>query len=177
MLVPILRFMGILVQVELQLLGAKFYGYQSFGFFYLGGQGLLPSNLTCAAILHMLNSYQEDRASLPTNLYIQMDNCAGDNKNHMVFGFLAHLVQLGVFKLIQVNPKLRCPVKACSRDLPLSVAEAAPKLEHTCCPIVKAWAWAPPQLMLTSNSQRRISSTSHDNRTASMFKLGRRLSN
>lgn len=60
------------------------------------------SNLTCAAILYTIQAYRSERGKLPSKLYIQMDNCSGDNKNHVVFGFLGHLVQLGVFKTIEV---------------------------------------------------------------------------
>ena len=70
----------------------------------------MPSNLTCAAILHVLNQYQQDRGDLPDNLYLQLDNCASENKNHTVFGFLAYLVQIGVFKSIEVSPARVVPV-------------------------------------------------------------------
>ena len=33
-----------------------------------------------------------------------MDNCGGDNKNHMVIGFLGHLVGYGVFEQMLVSP-------------------------------------------------------------------------
>lgn len=91
-----------MLQLQLQLLGVKCHGYKNFGFWYIGGEGMKGSNLTCAAMLYTINAYLKDRGRLPSKLYVQMDNCAGDNKNHVVFGFLAHLVQLGIFKRIEV---------------------------------------------------------------------------
>ena len=91
-----------LLQLQLQLLGVKCHGYKNIGFFYIGGEGMKGSNLTCAAMMYTIQSYLRDRGRLPSKLYVQMDNCAGDNKNHVVFGFLAHLVQLGVFKQVEV---------------------------------------------------------------------------
>ena len=39
----------------------------------------------------------------PKVLYLQLDNCAKDNKNKNLFAFLAHLVLRGVFKKIKVG--------------------------------------------------------------------------
>ena len=53
------------------------------------------SNLTINVLLNILFSQREE---LPDVLYIQLDNCYRENKNQFVIGFLALLVQCGVFK-------------------------------------------------------------------------------
>lgn len=40
---------------------------------------------------------------LPPRLYLQMDNCSGDNKNYTVIGYLNWLVTTGVFNSIEVG--------------------------------------------------------------------------
>ena len=40
---------------------------------------------------------------LPQCLYLQLDNCAGENKNRYVFAFLSLLVAKGIFKQIYVG--------------------------------------------------------------------------
>ena len=44
------------------------------------------------------STFQEK--SLPRNLYIQADNSAKDNKNYILMGFLANLVQRNIFKKV-----------------------------------------------------------------------------
>lgn len=86
-----------LVQVELQLLGIKVHGLCSYGFFFIGGEGMSKKNLVCAGILYAICAWLAVKKVLPAGLHVQLDNCAGDNKNHTVFGFIAHLVALGIF--------------------------------------------------------------------------------
>ena len=62
---------------------------------------------TCT-ILHMvleeaLDYLKKEKKPLPAHLWIQADNCGGDNKNHVVLGFCAMLVARGVFKTVQMN--------------------------------------------------------------------------
>ena len=40
---------------------------------------------------------------VPPRLYLQMDNCSGDNKNYAVVGFLNWLVREGVFSTVEVG--------------------------------------------------------------------------
>ena len=53
------------------------------------------SNLSINILLSIL---LQEKANLPTILYLQLDNCYRENKNQYVFGFLALLVHLDVFK-------------------------------------------------------------------------------
>ena len=68
---------------------------------FLGG----GSNWT----LHCLNASLVQLAKengdkpLPRTLFLQMDNCTGENKNKYVFGFLSNLVTKGVFDTIVVS--------------------------------------------------------------------------
>ena len=39
----------------------------------------------------------------PRSLYLQMDNCACENKNKYVFAFCSLLVELGIFRKIKVS--------------------------------------------------------------------------
>jgi hypothetical protein len=39
----------------------------------------------------------------PAHLWIQADNCGGDNKNHTVLAFCGYLVARGIFKTAQLN--------------------------------------------------------------------------
>ena len=41
--------------------------------------------------------------ALPENLLLQLDNCAGENKNRYLFAYLSLLVAKGVFKTVQLG--------------------------------------------------------------------------
>ncbi len=41
--------------------------------------------------------------TLPENLLLQLDNCAGENKNRYIFAYLSLLVARGVFKTVQLG--------------------------------------------------------------------------
>ena len=75
--------------------GAIVHGRRSFAFIDVH---LWPhdSNLTINILLNILMQLSDD--NLPPVLYLQLDNCYRENKNQFVFGFLALLVQLKVFK-------------------------------------------------------------------------------
>ena len=60
------------------------------------------SNLTINILLAILVNHFGEKPLTPT-MYLQMDNCWRENKNHYVFGFLAYLVALGYFEQIQVT--------------------------------------------------------------------------
>jgi hypothetical protein len=51
----------------------------------------------------VLNFFKEYKKPRPAHLWIQADNCGGDNKNHAVLAFCGFLVGRGVFKTAQLN--------------------------------------------------------------------------
>ena len=57
-------------------------------------------NLTVNMCLGMFDLWVRKGHSLPPVWYLQMDNCVRENKNNVVFGFLALLVEHGVFKKV-----------------------------------------------------------------------------
>lgn len=57
------------------------------------------SNLTITLLLDTLIQYQKEN-TLPTTLYIQMDNTARENKNKYVLGFCCILVELRIFQKV-----------------------------------------------------------------------------
>ena len=82
------------------LTGVLVHGTGSFCFYdYL--QWPNDCNLTIFAILSTLIELSKHRP-LPPKLLIQMDNCVRENKNKYVFGFLALLVELNIFKEVCV---------------------------------------------------------------------------
>ena len=97
------------MQVELQLLGAIMHGFGSLGFFFDGGHGMSKKHIVCGAILHCLNAWTSIGRPLPDALHVQLDNCAGDNKNHTVLGLCGHLVGLGIFSRVEV-PNVMSPL-------------------------------------------------------------------
>lgn len=62
------------------------------------------SNVTVSIMIDQLYNM---RATLPEwgvgTCYVQLDNTTGDNKNSYVFGNLANLVMLGMFKEVLSN--------------------------------------------------------------------------
>ena len=83
-----------ILQVELQLLGAIAHGMATYGFFFEGGQGMSKKNIVCGAIIYLINEWKEEKRELPDVLHLQLDNCAGDNKNHTMIGLCGHLCGL-----------------------------------------------------------------------------------
>ena len=55
------------------------------------------SNLALNSVLYAISSEVSD-GQLPPTLYIQMDNCARENKNKYFIGMMALLVKLGFVK-------------------------------------------------------------------------------
>ena len=55
------------------------------------------SNTTCNILLQVLKKYVGE---LPPVLYLQMDNCARENKNQYVFGLCCILVELKIFEKV-----------------------------------------------------------------------------
>ena len=56
------------------------------------------SNLTINVITSLLQRYSD---SLPPTLYLQLDNCARENKNKYLFAFLSLLVELHIFQKVR----------------------------------------------------------------------------
>ena len=56
-------------------------------------------NLTINVLLRILvDRFKETSTTgLPERLYVQMDNCARENKNQMIFGFMALHVEQNIF--------------------------------------------------------------------------------
>lgn len=86
------KLMGVLAE------GDAFYGFVTYPH-YGGGP-----NILCSALhMSLVKQAQSRQGLLPPVLFLQLDNCGGDNKNHTVFAYLAYLVQLGVFHTIYVD--------------------------------------------------------------------------
>lgn len=76
--------------------GAIVHGRRSFAFIDVN---LWPhdSNLTINVLLQILMQIKE----LPPVFYLQLDNCYRENKNQFLFGFLALLVHMKLFKEVK----------------------------------------------------------------------------
>ena len=64
------------------------------------------SNVTATVLLEALKDLQKIKGPKyehPRNLYLQLDNCSGENKNRFFLTFLALLIQLGVFDRIKLS--------------------------------------------------------------------------
>jgi hypothetical protein len=86
------KLMGVLIE------GEAFNGFIIYPH-YSGGP-----NILCTA-LHLTFCRHAERCQglLPPVLFLQLDNCGGDNKNHTVFAYLGYLVQIGAFHTILVD--------------------------------------------------------------------------
>ncbi len=86
------KLMGVLTE------GEAFYGFITYPH-YSGGP-----NILCTALhISLLRHAEQCQGLLPPVLFLQLDNCGGDNKNHTVFAYLGYLVQIGVFHTILVD--------------------------------------------------------------------------
>ena len=64
------------------------------------------SNFTIECILRTLRKVQAENyagGKLPPKLYMQMDNCSGDNKNYAILALCNFLVDQGVFEQVEVG--------------------------------------------------------------------------
>lgn len=89
--------------VAYTLTGSIVHGHGIVGHLTRHEWGKHKSNVACEALLDVLRTVVEDRGYLPDTLFFQADNYAGSNKNHVMFGFLGKLIELGVFKRIEVT--------------------------------------------------------------------------
>lgn len=82
-------------QLKVQVTGVLTHGHGAFTYLQYG-QYSCDSNQTITVLVKCL----EQISPLPDVVYIQMDNCTGQNKNKYVLAFLAHLIQEGVFRKV-----------------------------------------------------------------------------
>ena len=89
-----------------RLLGAIAYGWGYYGFWSLKGWGR-PSNVTLTGLWHIIADVQRrSRASgaeSPRKLLLQMDNCAKDNKNHLLIDYCGMLLAEKFFDEAEVH--------------------------------------------------------------------------
>jgi len=64
---------------------------------------LLLTNSSGEETMHSRDLVPLSYKPLPECLYLQLDNCAGENKNRYVFAFLSLLVAKGIFKQVYVG--------------------------------------------------------------------------
>jgi hypothetical protein len=68
-------------------------------FFLDDGRFGKDTNLTINAVLKTLLRYTNSNADV---LYLQADNCGGENKNRHFFAFASFLVHIGLFRKVKV---------------------------------------------------------------------------
>lgn len=80
--------------------GVLVHGKGNFGFFdFL--QWSHDCNLTLTCLLLTLLEIAK-QSSLPSHLFLQMDNCVRENKNKYVMAFLSYLVEIGLFTEVSI---------------------------------------------------------------------------
>ena len=89
-------------KLPLHLMGVIVHGVGNYGFTYLpnikGG-----NNVTIEVLHRVLTDLKKDRGFLPPVLYLQLDNTSKQNKGRFLLGYLAFLVELGVFEQVQLS--------------------------------------------------------------------------
>lgn len=83
-------------------------GYTQRITFYCAFCARAGSNLICAAIHRALSRLFETHVADGEKAYIdelfcQVDNCVGENKNHILVGFMGSLVARGVVGRVEIN--------------------------------------------------------------------------
>ena len=86
-------------RLKMHVTGVLVHGQHTYGFFDYG-QFHHSSNLTMTILLDVLYMYKD---SLPPVLYLQMDNCARENKNKYVLALCCLLVELKIFRKIKIG--------------------------------------------------------------------------
>ena len=61
------------------------------------------SKLTISVLHAVLQQVRSKLGALPKILYLQLDNTSRENKNRYLLSFLAHLVELKLFKKVYIN--------------------------------------------------------------------------
>ena len=64
------------------------------------GQFSEDSNLTATVLMKCLEDVAKEKGHMPPVLYLQMDNCSGQNKNKYILGLLSYLVKNKVFRKV-----------------------------------------------------------------------------
>ena len=85
------KLMGVLAE------GKYFTGYVTYPHYEQG------ANLMVSVLQRVFVNHVSRYGSLPPVLFLQMDNCGRENKNHTVLAYLAWLVQEGVFHRIYID--------------------------------------------------------------------------
>lgn len=86
-------------KLKVNLVGVIVHGIGIYVFFFYIFQWSHGSNVTISVLIHTFMMME----SLPSSLYLQKDNCAGQHKNRLVLGFLCLLVELGIFEKVKVS--------------------------------------------------------------------------
>eukprot|EP00105_Crassostrea_gigas_P042039 XP_019926187.1 PREDICTED: uncharacterized protein LOC105336278 [Crassostrea gigas] len=86
-------------RLRVRLVGVIVHGIGVYAFFDLFEYSH-STNLTLSVLLSVIYMLRE---SLPDVFYLQMDNCARENKNRYLLAFMAYLVGKGVFRKIKVS--------------------------------------------------------------------------
>ncbi|XP_053385302.1 uncharacterized protein LOC123524917 isoform X2 [Mercenaria mercenaria] len=92
------KSLGNIWKVKINLMGAIVHGYGLYGFFdsFQWSHGAAYTISILVQVLLLLDN-------IPDTLYIQLDNCLGQNKNRYVLGFLAKLVEENIFKKVKLS--------------------------------------------------------------------------
>ena len=80
-------------------MGALTHGHGAY--VYMGyGQFPEDSNLTATVLMKCLENIAKEKGHMPPVLYIQMDNCSGQNKNKFILALLSYLAQHKLFRKV-----------------------------------------------------------------------------
>ena len=58
------------------------------------------TNLTATVFMKCLDNIAKEKGHMPPVLYVQMDNCSGQNKNKFILALLSYLVKHKVFRKV-----------------------------------------------------------------------------
>ena len=109
------KLMGVLAA------GKYFQGYVTYPH-YAGGGSLMAT-----VLMQTLLKHHEKYGFLPPVLFLQLDNCGRDNKNHTIQGLIGYLLQKRIFLRIYVNYlpvgrfQVHCLIVTLSRKAPAIV--------------------------------------------------------
>lgn len=93
------KFTSSMWRLRVHLVGVILHGIGVYGFFDLFEYSH-STNLTLSVLLSIFYMLKE---SLPDVLYLQMDNCARENKNRYVLAFMAYLVERKIFRKVKIS--------------------------------------------------------------------------
>jgi hypothetical protein len=124
--------------------GQGFYGYFQYPCFDRDSNGM------CTILHDLLCDLAKENNRLPPILFLQLDNCGRENKNHAVLGLLAMYIEMGLFQQIYVNflPVGHTHAKVDQRFSRISVHIRAADLPTMPDMIRKLEGTDPPLLML-----------------------------